>query len=32
VYEAMYEVRNRPHWLPIPLAALDRLATEGGAY
>jgi maltokinase len=29
VYEAVYESRNRPAWLPIPLASLTRIATDG---
>jgi trehalose synthase-fused probable maltokinase len=27
VYEAMYEARNRPSWLPIPLAAVTYLVS-----
>jgi predicted trehalose synthase len=28
MYEVVYEVRNRPSWVDIPLAAIERLASE----
>ena len=28
LYEVIYEVRNRPSWLGIPMAAIDRLVAE----
>lgn len=31
VYEAMYEARNRPSWLPIPLDAVAYLVSEDRA-
>ncbi|MET8949088.1 maltokinase [Streptomyces sp. NPDC004542] len=28
IYEVVYEARHRPDWLPVPLAAVHRLATS----
>jgi predicted trehalose synthase len=28
LYEVIYEVRNRPSWLGIPLAAVERLVAD----
>ena len=31
VYEVVYEARNRPKWVPIPMAAIESLAERNAA-
>ena len=31
IYEAVYEARHRPDWLPVPMAAVRRLALTGAS-
>jgi 1,4-alpha-glucan branching enzyme len=32
LYEVIYEVRNRPSWLGIPTAAVERLVTDPSSH
>ncbi|MFE5817068.1 maltokinase [Streptomyces sp. NPDC056479] len=30
IYEVVYEARHRPDWLPVPMSAIHRLASDAG--